>query len=71
MTALGDDDGGIPLAYLQKLKVSYDRWLDVIAPRMPVVRVPWEEFRPVKDVWEQIQKTVEARTRYARSLLLP
>jgi deoxyadenosine kinase len=60
--------GGIPLSYMQRLSEGYESWLGDISSRMPVVRVGWEEFRPVEEVWEAVQATVSERSRFNRSL---
>lgn len=69
-TAFGADEG-IPIDYLGRLRDAYDKWLTIIAPRIPVVRIPWETFRPVEQVWGEVQQALDERTRYTRSLVLP
>lgn len=66
-----DETGGIPLAYLERLHEGYQRWLGQIAPRVQVVRIPWETFQPVEDGWAQAREQWEERGRFTRRLLLP
>ena len=67
----GKAGSGIPLDYLERLNEGYEKWLDVISSRIPVVRVPWEDFRPVMQVWAQAIEMNNARSRFTRSLVLP
>ena len=66
-----EEASGIPLDYMKKLKEGYDRWLEVVAPRMPLVRVNWSNFRRIEDVWPEVLKGLEQRSRHTRSLVLP
>ncbi len=66
-----DDDDGIPLSYMKTLHAGYMKWLKVITPRIPVVRVDWEEFGKVEPTWEKIKDQWEERSRFTRSLVIP
>lgn len=66
---LGDE--GVPMDYLCRLHEGYQKWLDAISPRMPVVQVPWEEFRRVEEVWRGVLSAIEQRSRFTRSIILP
>ena len=49
-----DCESELPLQYLVNLKAGYDEWLDDIEPRIPVIRIDWNEFKSVEYVVEQI-----------------
>ena len=65
------EEQGIPLSYMTKLHEGYKRWVDEMAPRMPVITVNWNHFRQVTDVWPEVLAKLEERTRFTRSLCLP
>jgi deoxyadenosine kinase len=50
----------ITLEYLTDLKAAYEDFLDEISMFIPVIRVDWNEFRPVEEVVDKIA------TEYAR-----
>lgn len=64
------EESGLPLDYLKTLHAGYLKWLDVIAPRVPVAVVDWLEFLPVDRVWQSVMKKVEARSRFTRSITI-
>lgn len=66
----GRESGGIPLSYMQRLHEGYEKWLQIMSPRLPVVQVDWSHFRPVHEMWPQILGKVEERSRFTRSLLV-
>lgn len=68
---MGGDDGGIPLAYLQRLHRGYVSWLEEIAPRVQVVRLDWESFGRVEDAWASAKDQWEERGRFTRRLVMP
>lgn len=67
----GEAGSAIPIDYLKRLLVGYENWLEIISPRIPVVRVPWEDFSPVSHVWSSVLELAETRSRFTRSLVLP
>ena len=52
-----DVESGIPLDYLRLLHQGYEEFIDDIARSIPVIRVPWEEFRETEEVVELVQET--------------
>jgi len=71
---LAENEGSediVPVDYLRRLKIGYEAWIDEVAPRMPVVRVDWNEFKPVGDVWAGVLEKIEERSRFTRSIVLP
>jgi deoxyadenosine/deoxycytidine kinase len=44
----------IAVEYLEMLNVQYQKWLDEIARVTCVVRVNWEEFLDVDELWERL-----------------
>jgi len=69
-TALGPKDRGIPLDYLQKLHARYSMWAAEVANRIPLIPVPWEEFRPAKEVWEYVLRRLDFRSRFNKNMKL-
>jgi deoxyadenosine/deoxycytidine kinase len=65
------EDGGIPLAYLQRLHKGYQDWLQKIAPRVQVVRLDWSTFKTVEDGWAEARDQWEERGRFTRRLVVP
>jgi len=65
-----DENQGIPLAYLKTLHAGYLKWIRAIAPRMQVVRVDWQRFRPADETWLDVEKQFEERSRFTRSLVV-
>merc|ERR1712060_309828 len=56
-------EAGLPLAYLQKLHVAYEAFLQDISQIIPVLRVSWHEFRSAEEMAEQIRiKYADLRT---------
>jgi deoxyadenosine kinase len=49
-----DCESTITLEYLKELKEAYDDFLDEISMIIPVIRVDWNEFRPVDEVVDKI-----------------
>jgi len=68
-TGFGDEEG-IPLSYMKRLHAGYMKWLDEIAPRIPVARVKWTEFQDAATVWEDVKKRVAERSRFTRGLVV-
>jgi len=67
---MGDDEGGIPLSYLQRLHRGYQDWLQQIAPRVQVVRLDWSSFKTVEDAWSEAREQWEERGRFTRRLVI-
>jgi len=65
---LDDNDSGIPLSYMERLSAGYENWITDISSRIPIVRVGWEEFRPVDVVWRDVVDKLNQRTRFNKSL---
>ena len=56
-------EAGLPLAYLQKLHVAYEAFLQDISQIIPVLRVSWHEFHSAEAMAEQIRiKYADLRT---------
>ena len=51
-----DCESNVPIEYLQKLKQGYEEWLQDIQPRIPVLRIDWNEFKSIKYVINEINK---------------
>lgn len=49
----------IPLEYLQNLRNGYEDWITDINPRIPVLRIDWNEFKTTQYVMEQIKNTIK------------
>lgn len=56
--------------YLTTLHQGYMTWLELIAPRMQVVRIDWSTFRRVEEAWEDVLKQFQERNRFTRSLVM-
>jgi len=65
-----EERGGISLDYLQMLRDGYERWIDKVSSRIPVVRVPWTEYRPTPVVWSAVLDKIEERNRFTRSIAI-
>lgn len=66
-----EKEEGIPLTYLQTLHAGYQRWIEKVAPRMQLVKVDWQEYRPVEETWAEVEHRFEERNRFTRSLVAP
>ena len=64
-----DENQGIPLAYLKTLHSGYLKWIEAIAPRMQVVRVDWQQFRPAAETRIEVEQKFTERARFTRSLV--
>jgi len=51
---------GITLEYLQALHRVYEKFIEDISKRIPVIRIQWNEFRNVEDVAGMIEETVKS-----------
>lgn len=58
-----DCEKELPLDYLQKLQAGYEEWLLDINPRIPVLRLNWNEFQTTDSVVKQIISFVEKNKR--------
>lgn len=70
---LDSKDGGssgIPLSYMKTLRDGYMKWLEIIAPRVTVVKLDWSDFKLVEDAWKNIQGDLDTRSRFTRSLIM-
>ena len=47
---------GISLDYLEMLHQEYETFIEEIGRTIPVIRVPWEEFRTAEDMAELIER---------------
>ena len=56
-----DCESGISLSYLKQLKEGYEEWLQDVSPRIPVIRIDWNEFCDVDEVVKAIDKKLEER----------
>ena len=54
-----DCEKELPLQYLQELRDGYEDWLNDINPRIPVLRLDWNKFKPTQDVIELIKNTIK------------
>jgi deoxyadenosine kinase len=52
-----DVESSIPLAYLELLNQGYQEFISDISKTIPVIRVPWEEFKSTEEVVEMIEQT--------------
>ena len=53
----------LPLKYLQELRDGYEDWLKDINPRIPVLRLDWNEFQSTQYVIDQIKNTIKQTKR--------
>lgn len=56
-----DCESELPLEYLTKLKQGYEDWLKDVHPRIPVVRIDWNEFKNVDYILERIKRVLEKK----------
>lgn len=69
---MGDDDqGGIPLGYMQRLHKGYMDWIEAISPRVQIVRLDWSRFQTVETAWAEARHQWEERGRFSRRLVHP
>ena len=61
---------GIPLGYLRTLYQGYQDWLKEIAPRIPTVKLDWEQFKDVDTAWKWVETQISKRSRFTRSLVV-
>jgi deoxyadenosine kinase len=54
-------EDGIDLEYLKALKAGYEEWLADVEPRIPVLRLKWDEFRDTNEVVAQINQKLADR----------
>lgn len=55
-------ENGVDLEYLKALKAGYEEWLVDVEPRIPVLRLDWDEFHDTNEVIAKInQKLVDRR----------
>ena len=64
-----DFEQGISLDYLRRLYGEYEHFVEDISSRIPVIRVPWEEFHDVERVADAITAEVR-RASYVRDVKL-
>lgn len=65
---MDDEQRGIPLDYLRRLERGYNEWIDDMSSRMPIIRVQWEDYKPVDRVWGSVIEKMIERSRFNRSL---
>ena len=65
-----DAPAGIPLDYLRTLYQGYQDWLKEIAPRIPTVKLDWEQFKDVETSWKWVESQISKRSRFTRSLVV-
>ena len=51
-----DVESGISLEYLEMLYREYEVFIEEIGRTIPVIRVPWEEFRTAEDMAKLIER---------------
>lgn len=51
-----DVESGISLEYLEMLYQEYEDFIEEIGRTIPVIRVPWEEFRTAEDMAKLIER---------------
>ena len=51
-----DVESGISLDYLKMLYQEYELFIEQIAKTIPVIRVPWEEFRTADEMAQMIER---------------
>ena len=49
----------LPVEYLRSLKKGYEDWLKDVEPRIPVLRIDWDEFKSTDYVIDLINKKLE------------
>lgn len=54
-------ESGMSLEYLESLKKGYEEWLLDVEPRIPVLRLNWNEFRDTEDVIKMINDKFKER----------
>jgi len=54
-----DCEVNIPLEYLKNLQNGYEEWLRDIHPRIPVLRIDWNEFKSTEYVINEIRNVIK------------
>jgi deoxyadenosine kinase len=49
---------GITVEYLKSLKKGYEDWLEDISPRIPVIKIDWNEFGTTEEVLVKINEKI-------------
>ena len=49
---------GITVEYLKSLKKGYEDWLEDISPRIPVIKIDWNEFGTTDEVLVKINEKI-------------
>ena len=50
---------GMTVEYLRALRDAYEEWLADIEPRIPVLRLDWNQFHPTCEVVRKIQEKLQ------------
>jgi len=53
----------LPVEYLHSLKKGYEDWLDDVSPRIPVLKINWNEFKSTEYVTELVRKKLKETRR--------
>jgi len=51
-----DVESGISMEYLEMLYQEYEIFIEDIGKTIPVIRVPWEEFKTADDMAKMIER---------------
>jgi deoxyadenosine kinase len=54
-------ENGVDLEYLKALKAGYEEWLVDVEPRIPVLRLDWNEFHDTNEVIAKINQKLADR----------
>ncbi len=54
-----DCETNLPIEYLRSLKKGYEDWLKDVEPRIPVLRIDWNEFKSTDYIMNLIHKKLE------------
>ena len=54
-------ENGVDLEYLKALKAGYEEWLVDVEPRIPVLRLDWDEFHDTNEVVAKINQKLADR----------
>lgn len=66
--ARSEEQGKVPLAYLQSLYEGYEEFVEEMKRYTVVVTVDWEDYKPVSEVADMIEEAVTREAKYLRSL---
>ena len=54
-----EQNGAVTREYLDQLSQQYEQFVTDMSKKTCVVRVPWDTFRPIEKVWEEVGKVYD------------